>query len=104
MAHRWRTEDRTSPAALDRKAKYNSAEHRAARKHYAAWIASGHGRCWRCGGRIGPGEPFHVGHSDDGTQIMGAEHPAHNLRAAARKGNRAQKAAKRAAAFVRPLR
>ena len=100
----WHRKNPNSAAARARKRKYDSAEHRAARKYYAAWIAAGHGHCWRCGGRIAPGQPFHVGHSDDGTRIMGAEHPAHNLRAAAVKGNRIANAKRKAAGFVRPLR
>lgn len=82
--HRVRTD---TAAYRARRAKYNSAEHKAARKHYAAWIAAGSGRCWRCLLPIAAGSEWHVGHSDDGLRIMGAEHARTcNLKAAARKG------------------
>lgn len=105
MAHRWHTASRTSPATQARRAKYNSPEHRAARKHYAAWIATGHGRCWRCGGRIEAGSDWQLGHDDLATSVIrGAEHRACNLRAAARKGNRIANARRKAATFVRAVR
>lgn len=110
MASGWHRRNPTSPAALARKAKYNSAEHKAARKHYAAWIAAGHGRCWRCGGPIAPGSDWHVGHDDLRPHVIrGAEHARScNLKAAARKGaliaNAKRTAAKRAVAFIRPVR
>lgn len=105
MGHRWAHADKTSPTAKARKAKYDSAEHRAARKHYAAWIASGHGRCWRCGGRIQPGSDWHVGHDDLAVNVIrGAEHRACNHRAAAIKGNRIANARRKTARFIRPIR
>ena len=89
MANGWHRRNNNSPAAKARKAKYNSAEHRAARKHYAAWIAAGRGRCWRCGGHIAPGSDWHVGHDDLAVNVLrGAEHARCNKSAAARKGNR----------------
>lgn len=104
----WHRADKTSPAARARKAKYDSAEHRQARKHYKAWIASGHGRCWRCLGRIPPETPdreWNVGHDDLATSVIrGAEHRACNLKAAARKGNRIANARRKARTFVRPVR
>lgn len=85
----WHRINPNTPAAKARRAKYNSPEHRAARKHYAAWIATGNGRCWRCGGRIEPGSDWHVGHDDDDVNVIrGAEHASCNKRAAAVKGNR----------------
>lgn len=89
LGNGWHRRDNNSPASKARKAKYNSAEHRNARKHYAAWIATGNGRCWRCGRPITPGSDWHVGHDDLATNVIrGAEHAACNKTAAARKGNR----------------
>lgn len=103
--HRWAHKTHGTPAELARKAKYNSPEHKAARKHYAAWIAAGHGRCWRCGGHIEPGSDWHVGHDDLATSVIrGAEHGGCNKRAAAIKGARLANAKRKAAQFVRPIR
>jgi hypothetical protein len=88
-ANGWARKNTSTPAVAARRAKYNSAEHRAARKHYAAWIAAGKGQCWRCLGHIPPGSDWHVGHDDlDVTLIRGAEHAGCNKRAAASKGAR----------------
>lgn len=99
--HRVRTD---TAAYRARRAKYNSAEHKAARKHYAAWIAAGNGRCWRCLLPIPLGSEWHVGHSDDGRTIMGAEHASCNKGAAASKGARVANAKRKAREFVRPVR
>lgn len=100
----WSTKNPNTPHQRAARAKYRSAEHRAARKQLALLVAAGRATCWRCGRVITPGTPFHVGHSDDGTRIMGAEHAGENLRAAARKGARIVNAKRKATRFVRPVR
>lgn len=99
-AHRWRHKRTDTPAELARKARYNSPEHRAARKRFTVLVDAGLGVCWRCGERLYPGQ-WQVGHSDDGTQIMGPESTACNRRAAAVKGARVANRRRRAVAFMR---
>lgn len=86
-AHRWRHKRTDTPAELARRARYNSPEHRAARKRYTVLVASGQGRCWRCGSQLYPGQ-WQVGHDDAGLVIRGPECTTCNRRAAARKGAR----------------
>jgi hypothetical protein len=74
--------------------KYDTKEHRTARKHLGREVASGVALCWRCGRPIAPGSKWHVGHDDAGERIMGAEHASCNLSAQ----NRVRAA--RARAFV----
>lgn len=89
MTHRFRTK---RPTAADdaRRKQYASPEHRATRKAIQAQIDSGRPvSCWRCLAPILKGQPWHVGHDDnDRSLVRGAEHPACNLKAAARKGAR----------------
>lgn len=85
VAHRWRHKRIDTPAELARKARYNSPEHRAARKRFTVLVEAGLGVCWRCGRGLVPGR-WHVGHIDDGSAIAGPECMSCNLRAAARKG------------------
>ncbi len=106
--NRWRTKQ---PSAADaaRKRKYNTQAHRRARRDMAALVAAGYAHCWRCGQPIHPTDEWHVGHDDDGAQIMGPEHARTcNLKAAARKGaliaNAGRKAKRLEATFVRPTR
>ena len=61
--------------------KYDTKEHRSARKRLGREVASGRASCWRCGKPIGPGTLWHVGHDDAGVAIMGAEHAKCNLSA-----------------------
>lgn len=95
MSHRFATVNKQSPAAKARRAKYDSAAHRKARIHYAAEIAAGRGRCWRCGRSIPQGTPtayrgrpgWVVGHDDHDINIIrGAECYPCNHHAATRKG------------------
>ncbi len=65
-------------------------------------VDQGQGRCWRCGLPINPGTSWHVGHSDDRLTIMGAEHEACNLSAAASKGARTVNAARKPQTYVPP--
>lgn len=72
MAHRWRHKRTDTSAELARRARYNSPEHRAARKRYAVLVDAGLGVCWRCGCQLYPGA-WQTGHNDAGTVIMGPE-------------------------------
>lgn len=96
---------RRSPSAELRKArdrKYNSPEHRGARKHWAPIVAAGQARCWRCGHPIAPGSNWDIGHNDVGTQIMGPEHRSCNARAAASKGARIANSKRKSRASTTP--
>ncbi len=101
MANGWHRANRNSAASKARKAKYDSAEHRAARKQYKLWVEYGIARCWRCRLPITPGMAWHVGHDDVLTNVIrGPEHKRCNLGAAASKGARvanAKRQVKRAA-------
>jgi hypothetical protein len=62
--------------------------YRKTRAQWAPHVAGGTVRCWRpdCQRLIEPDEPWHLGHKDDDrSMIMGPEHAACNLGAAARK-------------------
>jgi hypothetical protein len=84
----WHRRQTNTAAYHARRAKHTSREHRQARKNIQAQLNRGeHVRCWRCGRSIpNIAAAWHVGHSDDGTRIMGAEHASENVKAAARKG------------------
>ena len=59
------------------------AEFQSERTQWVHRIAAGEVvNCWRCGKRITGA--FHLGHSDDRTQVNGPEHPLCNLKAAGR--------------------
>lgn len=101
----WHRRNPNSPAAKARKAKYNSAEHRAARTAIAALVAQGRAYCWRpdCGKRLVAGR-WHVGHDDHQTNLIrGGECDTCNRRNAARKGNRIARARRRRTQAVTPL-
>jgi len=66
--------------------KYDGA-YRQVRQRLARAVAAGQATCWRCGRPIRPGEPWHLGHSDDGSRWMGAQHAYCNTSAAARMTN-----------------
>lgn len=99
---------RKRPGAADavRKRKYDSAEHRAARREVARLVAAGLAQCWRCGTRTAA--KWHAGHNDGGDRYMGPECSTCNLRAAARKGaliaNARRAAARHTRPFTRPTR
>jgi len=61
--------------------KYDTKEHRSARKRLAREVAAGNASCWRCGDPISAGSKWHVGHDDAGVVIMGPEHAGCNLAA-----------------------
>lgn len=63
------------------------ARHKARRALLVPLVAAGVFDCWRCGEPIGPGEAWHLGHSDDGSHYKGPEHAHCNCEAAARYGN-----------------
>jgi hypothetical protein len=48
-------------------------EHQRLRKRWAAIVAAGMVRCWRCGQSILPGSRWELGHSEDRTRWMGPE-------------------------------
>lgn len=102
-AHRWHTKTRGTPADAARAARYNSPEHRAARKRYTVLVAAGQAMCWRCGCVLYP-EHWQVGHNDAGTVIMGPECTPCNRTAAARKGARVANRRRKAIAFTRAQR
>lgn len=102
----WHRKRTNTPAVAARKAKYNSAAHKAARAHVKILVASGRAYCWRpnCGKQLQPGH-WHVGHDDlDPNRIRGGECASCNLKAGARKGALITNARRKAAAFVRPTR
>lgn len=84
-ANGWHRKTAGTPAELARRRRYDSAEHKAARKAGAALVAAGRARCWRCGVRLAPGG-WQVGHNDAGTVIMGPECLPCQRGHAARKG------------------
>ena len=94
MAHRWAHARRDTPATQARRRKYASREHRAAYDDYKRRQARGEWlTCWRTGHLIPPTERCHVGHDDHIFDLIrGPECAEHNLKAAARKGNAAQRA------------
>ena len=66
------------------------ARFRETRRAIAPRVAAGLVDCWRCGERIGPGEPFDLGHDDhDRSIIRGPEHPRCNRSAAGRSAHMA---------------
>lgn len=98
--HRFRTADKTSPAAQARAAQYASTEHRKLRKQYQALIDAGQGSCTETvcvhqSRRIPPGAPWHLAHTPDRQNYLGPAHPRCNLRAAAKAGNAQQRASSR---------
>lgn len=100
----WHRKNTNTPAVQARRRKYNSPEHKAMRAHLKILVASGRAWCWRCGKQLVPGN-WHVGHSDDGTRIMGGECAREcNLKTAASKGALIANAKRKAAGFVRPVR
>lgn len=104
----WHRKNTNTAAVKARKAKYDSPEHRAARKHYRSLLDRGVIlACWRCGKRIVPGR-WHVGHDDIQTSLIrGPECASCNLSAAGRKGaliGNAKRKQARALPFVRRAR
>jgi hypothetical protein len=57
-------------------------EHRALRKRLQRDVDAGFAVCWRCGGQVLPGMPWHLGHDVSGQAHMGVEHVRCNLSAA----------------------
>lgn len=105
MPNGWNARRSVNQASLDRIVKYRSSEHQRARRYWDKQIKAGGVCCWRCQGELDPDARWHLGHDDYDTDVIrGPEHPACNVKAAARKGYRAQQAAKQAARFVRPIR
>jgi hypothetical protein len=61
--------------------------HEAERRRWAPQVDAGLVDCWRCGGHLEPGRPWHLGHDDvDRTVWRGPEHVTCNLRAGGRNG------------------
>lgn len=70
-----------------RQARGYDAKHDRERVRWAAKAVAGRVTCWRCGEPIVPGEPWDLGHDDDGTS-RGPEHRGRcNRRAAGRKAH-----------------
>ena len=95
-SHRWRTKQPTAADAARRR-KYAGRAHQAALAEYKRRQAAGEWlTCWRGRHLIPPTVRCHVGHDDhDVNLIRGPECPPCNLKAAARKGNRMQRAKRR---------
>lgn len=96
-SHRFRTADKSSPAAKKRAAEYASPQHKAAVTRFRRLIDSGHGECSETiclyqTRHMPPGSPFHAAHTADRTGYLGPAHPRCNTRAAAVEGNRIQRA------------
>ena len=94
--HRFRTADKTSPAAQTRAKQYASRQHRELRKHYQTLIDVGQGQCAETvclhpTRHIPPGAPWHLAHTPDRTSYLGPAHPRCNLHAAAKAGNAKQR-------------
>ena len=60
--------------------------HQATRKRLKPLVEAGLATCPRCLRPILPGQPWHLGHSDDRTTYTGPEHRRCNLQAAGTKG------------------
>lgn len=66
-------------------------EHQALRRSLKPIVEAGQATCWRCQRRIGPGEPWDLGHDDeDRTRYRGPEHVGCNRRTATRRMNKRQ--------------
>lgn len=86
MASGWHRKTRTA-ADQARAAEYRSPHYKATRAATQKQVDAGLAHCWRCGRPIPPGSNWHLGHDDHDRRIIrGAEHPACNLKAAARQG------------------
>lgn len=96
MPHRFRTTDKTSPAARRRAAEYATPAYKAAGQAALLRIQAGHGQCWRCGRHIPPtarrGPDWQLGHDDHNrTIIRGEECTRCNRTAAAKAGYQASR-------------
>lgn len=60
--------------------------HRAERERLRPLVEAGRAVCWRCEKPILPGEPWHLGHSDDGLRWEGPEHARCTTSDGGRKG------------------
>jgi hypothetical protein len=61
-------------------------QHRKLRASLAPVVAAGQATCWRCGERIDPGGPWHLGHDDNDRSIYrGPEHVRCNVSTASRR-------------------
>lgn len=60
--------------------------HQLARRRMARVVDAGLAVCSRCGHPIVPGADWHLDHSDDRADYLGAAHALCNLRAGGRKG------------------
>lgn len=97
----WRRQDRNSPAALARQARYRTPEYRAESKRLAALVEAGNGFCHRCHRWINPAHrtpwghrAWHVGHDPSGLVILGAEHYRCNLSDAGQRARARQDASR----------
>ena len=59
--------------------------HKKLRKQVAPDVAAGRAKCWRCGQRIQPGDPWDLGHTDDRSGYAGPEPVACNRATAGRR-------------------
>lgn len=67
----WPNGTRCPPCERANRAKYD-AGHQRTRANWAPLVAAGRVHCWRCLGRIQPGEPWDLGH------VVGSQsHPEH---------------------------
>lgn len=68
------------------------AKHQAERKRWEPKVDAGLVDCARCSGRIEPGRPWDLGHTDDRTAWTGPEHATCNRRAGGANGARVSNA------------
>jgi len=67
-------------------------QHVAERKRWARLVASGQATCARCGRWIEPGSRWHLDHSEDRTEYLGASHAWCNMSAGGHKSGRMRRA------------
>jgi hypothetical protein len=76
---------KASPEQRRAWAKKYDGRHRRRRAIAAVKVVKGEAVCWRCGKPIVPGEPWELGHDDEGTEHRGPEHRYCNRSAAGKR-------------------
>jgi hypothetical protein len=75
-----------APYRAKTKARGYGASHQQKRAMWEKRVNRGEVGCWRCGGQIIPGTPWHLGHQDDRSLPALPEHERCNVVAAGSKG------------------